>query len=86
MKINDIHYVHIFGSIEITVSENAIIEKLLKEADMSNDNNQNENIKNDKFSLYTEKINPKKPKKKNGGFYAQGAGQKHGCSSSGKRN
>ena len=32
---------------------------------MSNDNNQNENIKNDKFSLYTEKINPKKPKKKN---------------------
>ena len=31
---------------------------------MSNDNNQNENIKNDKFSLYIEKINPKKPKKK----------------------
>lgn len=59
MKINDIHYVHIFGIIEITVSENAIIEKLLKEADMSNDN-----TKNNKFSLYTEKIIPKKLKKK----------------------
>ena len=63
MKINDIHYVHIFGSIEITVSENAIIEKLLKEADMSNDN-----TKNNKFSLYTEKIIPKKLKKKSKKF------------------
>lgn len=63
MKINDIHYVHIFGIIEITVSENAIIEKLLKEADMSNDN-----TKNNKFSLYTEKIIPKKLKKKSKKF------------------
>ena len=39
---------------------------------MSNDNNQNENIKNDKFSLYTEKINPKKPKKKNKKLIALG--------------
>ena len=39
---------------------------------MSNDNNQNENIKNDKFSLYTEKINPKKSKKKNKKLIALG--------------
>lgn len=39
---------------------------------MSNDNNQNENIKNDKFSLYIEKINPKKLKKKNKKLIALG--------------